>query len=151
MLFSMGGIKKALHLSIYFAWFVSTWWHWCDIFNISPLEDRILVVKCLVKCTKQCGYYSSGPAPKQSHDGSCMTGYHDYWRHFSIHLCCSNAPTLPWSNLLSFPLPFFHPSLLATAIQQSFAQRREEKVEAAGFPKELDSADKGRNNEQQGL
>lgn len=68
----------------------------------------------------------------------------------SSSICAvATAPTLPWSNLLSFPSPPFHPSLLASAIQQSFAQRREEKVEAAGFlkavvPKELDSADKGR-------
>lgn len=93
-LFSVGAIKKALYLSIYFAWLVSTWWHWFDIFDISPLEDKILAIKCSVKCTKPYGYYSSELTPKQSHDGSCMTGYHDYWRHFSIHLCCSNCSHL---------------------------------------------------------
>lgn len=61
----------------------------------------------------------------------------------------ATAPTLPRSNLLSLPVPPFHPSLLPSAIQQSFAQRREEKVEAAGFLKavvlkEVNSADKGR-------
>lgn len=138
---------------MYFAWFVSTWWHWLDILSITLLRWK----------TKRFAFAwsarwnalnqllpSLSTRSQQSRDDSCVTGYHDYLTLKALLRPSVLQQLLPPHLALTSPLFLSLPSNTSSppAIQMPFIQRREEKVEVAGFlkapaPEELNSANKG--------
>lgn len=111
-------------ICMYFAWVVSTWWHWFDIFYIPVLWKT----KRLASSAWWNALNHVVTITLNSLLSNPMMG--PVWQVTAIEgtspsICAvAIASTSPWSNLLSFPLPAFH---LFFPLQYSYHSLREQK------------------------